>query len=61
MLPRRVQGALPCMLLAGPPLSVSTVTLTGGTDVAFSPPLDFLTHVLLPTLRRMLPQGVEAR
>jgi len=54
-----VQGALPCMLLASPAHTQSTATLHGGTDVAFSPPLDFLAHVLLPTLRRMLPVQVQ--
>jgi hypothetical protein len=54
-----VQGALPCMLLAAPADTTSTATLHGGTDVAFSPPFDFLAHVLLPTLRRMLPVEVQ--
>ncbi|QLG49072.1 RNA 3'-terminal phosphate cyclase [Natrinema halophilum] len=32
--------------------STLTVTVTGGTDVAWSPPLDYVRHVKLPLLRR---------
>ncbi len=35
----------------------SSVTLIGGTDVPFSPPIDYLVRTLLPALRLM---GVEA-
>jgi RNA 3'-terminal phosphate cyclase (ATP) len=45
-----VQASLFPLLFAG---GASTVNLHGGTDVSFSPPLDFLRHVLLPSLDRM--------
>lgn len=45
-----VQASLFPLLFAG---GASTVNLHGGTDVPFSPPLDFLQHVLLPSLDRM--------
>ena len=40
---------LPLATILESPLSV---TVTGGTDVAWSPPLDYLRHVKLPLLRR---------
>ncbi|MGQ3411137.1 RNA 3'-terminal phosphate cyclase [Natrinema sp. LN54] len=45
---------LPLATILESPLSV---TVTGGTDVAWSPPLDYLRYVTLPLLRRL---GVEA-
>eukprot|EP00929_Paragymnodinium_shiwhaense_P004518 TRINITY_DN10550_c0_g1_i1.p1 TRINITY_DN10550_c0_g1~~TRINITY_DN10550_c0_g1_i1.p1 ORF type:complete len:682 (+),score=146.18 TRINITY_DN10550_c0_g1_i1:222-2267(+) len=45
-----VQASLFPLLFAG---GRSLCHLRGGTDVGFSPPLDFLTRVLTPTLRRM--------
>lgn len=44
-----LQAALPCAALAGHRVSIA---VTGGTDVPFSPPMDFVLHVLEPTLRR---------
>jgi RNA 3'-terminal phosphate cyclase (ATP) len=32
----------------------STLTLRGGTDASFAPPIGYLQHVLLPTLQRLL-------
>lgn len=54
-----VQAVLPCLLRAKSPAAPhtpaqSSIQLLGGTDVAFSPPVDYLVHVLLPTLRRVL-------
>ena len=38
----------------------STVTLIGGTDVPFSPPMDHFQHVLLPLLiQHMVPKHIE--
>eukprot|EP00929_Paragymnodinium_shiwhaense_P099682 TRINITY_DN6145_c0_g1_i1.p1 TRINITY_DN6145_c0_g1~~TRINITY_DN6145_c0_g1_i1.p1 ORF type:complete len:760 (+),score=178.31 TRINITY_DN6145_c0_g1_i1:68-2347(+) len=48
-----LQAALFPLAFAG---GTSEVTLKGGTDVDFSPPLDFLQRVLKPCLNRM---GVE--
>eukprot|EP00930_Biecheleria_cincta_P031415 TRINITY_DN21808_c0_g1_i1.p1 TRINITY_DN21808_c0_g1~~TRINITY_DN21808_c0_g1_i1.p1 ORF type:complete len:484 (-),score=69.04 TRINITY_DN21808_c0_g1_i1:41-1492(-) len=45
-----VQAALFPLLFSG---GDCVCTLHGGTDVAFSPPLDFLCRVLLPSLRQM--------
>ncbi|CAK0880476.1 unnamed protein product, partial [Prorocentrum cordatum] len=45
-----VQAALPLLLFAG---GASTCALRGGTDVGFSPPLDYVQRVLRPTLGRM--------
>lgn len=33
---------------------MSTLTLRGGTDASFAPPIGYLQHVLLPTLQRLL-------
>ena len=45
-----VQAALPC-LLAVPGGERSELTLRGGTDAAFAPPVWFTQHVTLPLLR----------
>lgn len=45
-----VQASLFPLLFAG---GTSTCNLRGGTDVSFSPPLDFLRRVFLPTVGRM--------
>ena len=53
------QTALPCMLFAtgdGP----CTLHLKGGTDTKMAPPVDYLLHVLLPTLRTSLGLHVTA-
>lgn len=34
--------------------AVSCLTLCGGTDASFAPPIGYLQHVLLPTLQRLL-------
>ena len=50
------QSALPCMLFSrgdGPCM----LHLKGGTDTNMAPPVDYLLHVLLPTLRSQL--GVQ--
>jgi len=40
--------------------SSSSLTLKGGTDAAFAPPIGYLQHVFLPTLRRLIaPLGQE--
>ncbi len=44
------QALLPALLLAG---QASTLTLRGGTHVAWSPPVHYLTHVFLPALKEM--------
>ncbi|OLZ39923.1 RNA 3'-terminal-phosphate cyclase [Natrinema saccharevitans] len=43
-------AVLPLVTVLESPLSV---TITGGTDVAWSPPLDYLRRVKLPLLRRV--------
>lgn len=50
-----MQAALPCLLFAAPhpAKEVSTLDLRGGTDAAMAPPVDYMLHVLLPTLRRL--------
>ena len=45
------------LALAGSIESTLSVTATGGTDVAWSPPLDYLRRVKLPLLERF---GIEA-
>ncbi|HNS52357.1 MAG TPA: RNA 3'-terminal phosphate cyclase [Anaerolineae bacterium] len=45
-----LQAVLLPLALAGGP---SQITLRGGTHVAWSPPYDYLKHVLLPMLARM--------
>lgn len=45
-----LQTLLPPLLRGNGP---STLQLKGGTDVPWSPPLDYLRHVLLPLLHRM--------
>ncbi|MBZ6494157.1 RNA 3'-terminal phosphate cyclase [Natrinema longum] len=47
-------AVLPLATVLESPLSV---TVTGGTDVAWSPPLDYLRYVTLPLLRRF---GIQA-
>uniref|UniRef100_A0A383VKH4 Uncharacterized protein n=1 Tax=Tetradesmus obliquus TaxID=3088 RepID=A0A383VKH4_TETOB len=51
-----VQQALPCLLFAQQPResTVSTLTLRGGTDASFAPPIGYLQLVLLPTLQRLM-------
>jgi RNA 3'-phosphate cyclase len=44
------QALLPPLLMAG---QVSTLTLRGGTHVAWSPPVHYLLHVFLPALAEM--------
>lgn len=45
-----LQALLPVLLHAPTP---ATVTVHGGTDVRAAPPLDYLSHVLLPLVARM--------
>lgn len=47
-----LQAVLPTAVLAPEPVSFG---LTGGTDVAWSPPIDYMREVLAYTLRRMGP------
>jgi RNA 3'-terminal phosphate cyclase (ATP) len=42
-----IQIVLPCMLYLSRPL---TLRIRGGTDVSFSPPIDYVSNVLLPAL-----------
>ena len=49
-----LQSLLPALSHAP---AASSLTLIGGTDVPFSPPIDYVLHTLLPALRTM---GVEA-
>jgi len=49
-----IQAILPALLYAE---KKSVVTIKGGTDVSWSPPIDAIRFVLLPALKRM---GVEA-
>jgi RNA 3'-terminal phosphate cyclase (ATP) len=44
------QALLPPLLMAG---QTSTLTIRGGTHVAWSPPAHYLTHVFLPALKEM--------
>jgi len=56
-----LQTLLPPLLSAEGP---STLRLTGGTDVSWSPPLDYLRYVFLPKIRSMGAQveiGLERR
>jgi len=56
-----VQALLPCMLFAPPgDDGISLATLRGGTDADFAPPVDFLLHVMLPSLENLgvIPQAV---
>lgn len=42
------------------PGSCSCLTLKGGTDAAFAPPIGYLQHVFLPTLKRLIaPQAAD--
>lgn len=50
-----LQTVIPPLLFCG---GGSSVTLTGGTHVPFSPPFDYLATVFAPTLRKL---GVEVR
>mmetsp|Transcript_2935 Transcript_2935/g.11200 ORF Transcript_2935/g.11200 Transcript_2935/m.11200 type:complete len:394 (-) Transcript_2935:950-2131(-) len=45
------QSILPCLLFGGG----GQVDLKGGTNVPFSPPVDFLQHVFHPLTKRLLP------
>ncbi|KAG1671914.1 hypothetical protein FOA52_003481 [Chlamydomonas sp. UWO 241] len=54
-----VQQSLPCLMFArgrrgDSSALASAVTLHGGTDADFAPPVDYLTAVLAPTLSRVL-------
>ena len=57
------QSTIPCALFArskrSEQRSVSTLTLEGGTDAGMAPPTDYMEHVLLPTLRRLLNADVH--
>jgi len=50
-----VQSLLPCLAAAG---DRSRVTLTGGTNNPWAPPVEYFQEVFLPTVERM---GVRAR
>eukprot|EP00887_Chlorella_sp_A99_P006731 scaffold3.g6731.t1 len=52
------QAALPCLLFCAPGAGVSRLELRGGTDAAMAPPVGYMQHVLLPTLRARL--GIQA-
>jgi len=52
-----LQSLLPALAHAA---EASQVTLLGGTDVPFAPPVDYFTHVFAPTLR-LLGVDVELR
>ncbi|MBC2746450.1 MAG: RNA 3'-terminal phosphate cyclase [ANME-2 cluster archaeon] len=45
-----LQCLMPIALAAQEPVSLD---ITGGTDVAWSPPIDYMAHVLLPVLETM--------
>jgi RNA 3'-terminal phosphate cyclase (ATP) len=48
-------GSIPLVLQAWLPVALRTggaITVTGGTEVQFSPTIDYLEHVFLPVLRR---------
>jgi RNA 3'-terminal phosphate cyclase (ATP) len=49
-----VQTLLPILIFGGGP---SEVAIVGGTDVPWSPPVDYVRHVMLPSLRAF---GIEA-
>lgn len=53
-----VQAVLPLIVLRRAQGPYHEVSISGGTHVAFSPPLDFLRYVFLPLLRAM---NVKAR
>ncbi len=46
-----------CLTHRRPP--TSHLDLRGGTDADFAPPIGYLTHVLVPTLRKLL--GIHIR
>ena len=56
-----LQSALPCMLIphlyntstSSPEEDICDITLVGGTNVPFSPPIDHLKHIILPILSTM--------
>jgi RNA 3'-terminal phosphate cyclase (ATP) len=48
-----LQSLLPALVLAPEP---SELTLIGGTDVPFAPPLDYFEHVFLPALSHLGPR-----
>ena len=61
-----MQAALPALLFArqvdGEASSVrepSLLTLHGGTDAEFAPPVGYMQKILLPTLRRLWAIDVE--
>ncbi|KAJ3413921.1 hypothetical protein HDV05_007289 [Chytridiales sp. JEL 0842] len=50
-----IQVALPVLLFAGVPSEhgrESVLDLYGGTDVEHAPPIDYIRHILLPTLQK---------
>ncbi len=49
-----LQILMPAAAFARKPVEVE---ITGGTDNPFAPPIDFLKHITLPTLRKMGYQG----
>lgn len=51
-----IQCALPCQLFSPIPTRISFV---GGTDASFAPPVDYLIHILNPTLQRLF--GIETK
>mmetsp|Transcript_12032 Transcript_12032/g.41761 ORF Transcript_12032/g.41761 Transcript_12032/m.41761 type:complete len:217 (-) Transcript_12032:2134-2784(-) len=52
-----LQSVLPCCVVRDDERAIHVV-LRGGTNVAFSPPIDYTIHVALPLMRRLT--GMEA-
>jgi len=47
------QAVLPFIVFSGAWTKPVRITMQGGTNVSFSPSVDYLNHVLLPTLARI--------
>ncbi|CAG0924673.1 unnamed protein product, partial [Notodromas monacha] len=47
-----IQVSLPLLLFASPPGSKSRMTLGGGTNAAFAPQIDYMTHVFAPVAKK---------
>lgn len=57
-----IQSALPVALYAAVHASPKVeLVIIGGTDVDFSPPMDYFTHVFFPTLRQLFKVSIECQ
>ena len=53
-----LQSALPCCCVTGAGGGLTQLSLRGGTNVPFSPQLEYMQHITLPAIHRLL--GVRA-